>query len=183
MSHKHSIRTIVINEFIILFNDKKIAKNLEIGVFNYTILYFESRNIKSQWKLDKFITIYKHKAESLLKNIKNQSSQELFNSILTKNYNYSQLCYEKQYDIHFNNYRFGMNPMDIDITKWDDILKRDNERCRELDDKIKKEDGLYTCKFCKSKKTTFTLVQTRSGDEAMTVMVKCLECNNEFRGG
>lgn len=43
-------------------------------------------------------------------------------------------------------------------------------------------DGAFTCGKCKSKKTTFYEMQTRSADEPMTVFVQCLNCGKRWRG-
>ena len=41
--------------------------------------------------------------------------------------------------------------------------------------------SLFTCKRCKSIKTTSTQKQTRSADEPMTVFVLCLNCGNRWK--
>lgn len=41
-----------------------------------------------------------------------------------------------------------------------------------------KTEGFFTCKKCKSKKTTFYQQQTRGADEPMTNFVTCLECGH-----
>jgi hypothetical protein len=41
--------------------------------------------------------------------------------------------------------------------------------------------GLYCCPRCKSWKTTYYLLQTRSADEPMTAFVECLLCSQRFR--
>ena len=42
-------------------------------------------------------------------------------------------------------------------------------------------DGFFTCKKCKSKKTTYTQAQTRSADEPMTTFVTCLSCDFRWK--
>ena len=42
-------------------------------------------------------------------------------------------------------------------------------------------DGLFTCKRCKSKKTTFYQQQTRGADEPMTNFIQCLMCNYNMK--
>jgi transcription elongation factor S-II len=42
-------------------------------------------------------------------------------------------------------------------------------------------DGAYTCRKCKSKKTTYYQMQTRSADEPLTTFVTCLSCNNRWK--
>lgn len=42
-------------------------------------------------------------------------------------------------------------------------------------------DGAYTCRKCKSKKTTFKSLQIRSADEPMTNFVYCLSCGKSWK--
>lgn len=41
--------------------------------------------------------------------------------------------------------------------------------------------GEFTCRKCKSTKTTHYQMQTRSADEPMTVFISCLKCGNRWR--
>ncbi len=43
------------------------------------------------------------------------------------------------------------------------------------------EEGVIECNRCKSKRTISFSKQTRSGDEALTVFVRCAECHFQFR--
>ena len=49
--------------------------------------------------------------------------------------------------------------------------------------RMKEEDyeGLFKCGRCKSKKTTFFQMQTRSADEPMTTYVTCNGCGNRWK--
>lgn len=42
--------------------------------------------------------------------------------------------------------------------------------------------GMFTCKRCKSKRTTFYLLQTRAADEPMTAFITCMSCGNKWKG-
>ncbi len=65
--------------------------------------------------------------------------------------------------------------------------KRYEEHDKKKDNKnytIKPEDiqdGMFTCRKCKSKKTTYYQMQTRSADEPMTTFVTCVNCKNRWR--
>jgi len=43
------------------------------------------------------------------------------------------------------------------------------------------EDGLFECKKCFSKKTTYYSLQTRSADEPMTNFITCVVCKNRWK--
>ena len=47
---------------------------------------------------------------------------------------------------------------------------------------LKPEDkGMHKCWKCKTYKTIFHEMQTRSADEPMTVFVNCLNCGNSWK--
>ena len=41
--------------------------------------------------------------------------------------------------------------------------------------------GMFKCGKCKTYKTTYYQMQTRSADEPMTTFVTCLNCNNKWK--
>ena len=43
------------------------------------------------------------------------------------------------------------------------------------------EDGLFECRKCGSKKTTYYSLQTRSSDEPMTNFITCVNCKNRWK--
>lgn len=47
--------------------------------------------------------------------------------------------------------------------------------------KEKVEEGMFTCNKCKSKKTTYYQMQTRSADEPMTTYVTCTNCDLRWK--
>jgi transcription elongation factor S-II len=46
---------------------------------------------------------------------------------------------------------------------------------------LKNQDGFFKCGRCKSIKTTYFQMQTRSADEPMTVFVSCLNCGKNWK--
>lgn len=42
-------------------------------------------------------------------------------------------------------------------------------------------EGMFRCRKCKSKKTTYYQLQTRSADEPMTTFVTCMECGTKWK--
>jgi transcription elongation factor S-II len=54
-------------------------------------------------------------------------------------------------------------------------------RKQALIDEVKNQKGLFKCGRCKSMKTTYYEMQTRSADEPMTVFVSCLNCGKNWK--
>lgn len=46
---------------------------------------------------------------------------------------------------------------------------------------VKNHVGFFTCNKCKSNKTTYYQLQTRSADEPMTTYVSCLNCGKRWK--
>jgi transcription elongation factor S-II len=42
-------------------------------------------------------------------------------------------------------------------------------------------EGVFKCGKCRSKKTTYYQMQTRSADEPMTTFVTCTNCQNRWK--
>jgi len=59
--------------------------------------------------------------------------------------------------------------------------KKDTEKPRSRDGGEEEEVGMEKCQKCKSRNTGLTLLQTRSGDEAMTEFWFCRNCGNRWR--
>jgi len=48
-------------------------------------------------------------------------------------------------------------------------------------ERVFSSESILECKYCKSKKITYTTAQFRSADEAETVLCQCNDCNKRFR--
>lgn len=81
----------------------------------------------------------------------------------------------------------------VDLKPWE--LWRDGPYATAMEEKIRKDmrkefnakeateqmEGFFQCRRCKSKKTTYYEMQTRSADEPMTVFVSCHNCNASWK--
>ena len=48
-------------------------------------------------------------------------------------------------------------------------------------EQIFSSESILECKFCKSKKITYSTAQFRSADEAETILCECTDCKKRFR--
>jgi DNA-directed RNA polymerase subunit M/transcription elongation factor TFIIS len=67
---------------------------------------------------------------------------------------------------------------------WDQALQRARQKdlaawAAKSQEKV--ADGLFKCGRCKSQKTTYYQLQTRSADEPMTTFVTCVNCGNRWK--
>ena len=145
--------------FETLQNEKE-TRDLEKAIVDYTTSRMKT-NYKKQitaWSNKTTRRIYLRKYRSILFNI---------NEI-------KQLRVEgKSYDCIMKMDYFEINPI-----VWGDILKE--MKRREIASMVAYTDnvcdGLLICYECKSKKTRYTTLQTRSGDEPMTIYARCCSC-------
>ena len=160
------IRTFSINKF----NDSldlKTAKKLEKSVYNFTIKKARSKCIQQSWECSQFKTFYKHKILSLIYNLKNGVLKE---KIEKENFEISNIPYLKPWELWPEKYE----------SYFQKKLKKEMINLKDTIDEANTE-GLYTCRKCKSKCTSFFSLQTRSADEPMTNYITCKKCGYNWK--
>ena len=149
--------------------DDTICLNLEKNILNHSIDKCPNPN-DAAWENHKFVGVYKHKFLQLQYNLLH--SPDLKQKIVTKRL--------KTKDV------INMEPDEL----WKDgpYAKRMEEKIhldmrKQYAAKDARESlvGLFTCGRCKSQKTTYYEMQTRSADEPMTVFVSCLNCEKNWK--
>ena len=151
----NDIREHVLCELKNTFENEKFAINIEKSIFNFSLQYSNDNNIEKSWKNNIFIHLYKQKYTSIMLDL--NSNKDLLNKIENK-------------DILSKNLAF-LSAKDINPDKWKPV--------EFIDDNI--EDGIFQCRKCKSRKTTYYSLQTRSADEPMTNFITCIECKNRWK--
>lgn len=77
-----------------------------------------------------------------------------------------------------------MTPYEMNPTLWEPVFERVAYKALRKQitvDADKAPDGMFQCGKCKSKKTTFYQMQTRSADEPMTCFIQCIACGSRWR--
>jgi len=161
------------NVVISSYDVQKMALNLEGGVFNHII---DINNGITEWN-ELFQHLYKLKAANVYTNLNPESymkNTNLIYRLLNKEFNEFELC--------------SLSPDKIFPEKFNELMKpyiektnKDMELMKKAQDLSQMEDGMHKCGRCKSRKTTYYQMQTRSADEPMTTFVNCLSCNNKWK--
>lgn len=145
-------------------NNEKASLNLEKGIFNYTLKEADTRKIVKKWDNKFFVQIYLNHLRSILNNLNDKWVQAINNG-----------------DIQSHKLAF-MNHQELNHDRWAEMIDIKSKR-----DKNKFEVNMaaatdtFTCRKCKGNKCTFYTQQTRSCDEATTIFVQCVLCNNRWR--
>ncbi|AFK65984.1 hypothetical protein OLVG_00230 [Ostreococcus lucimarinus virus OlV6] len=146
-----------------------ICINLEKSILNYSSDRAIVLREEPAWDNHKYTNIYKHKFLQLQYNLKN--SPVLKNWILNRKV--------KSLDV------IEMRPEDL----WPDgpYAKKIEEKIHKdlrkdyLTKEMNNTEGFFTCGRCKSKKTSYYQLQTRSADEPMTTFVTCHQCDRNWK--
>lgn len=133
---------------------RNTAKNIEISVYNYTIEYATQKFVEKNWENFLFRHIYITKMENILSNLTRypEFKDRVVRDKLSK----------VVASIHF-----------ADMC-YDETETNEDEAADVI-------DGLFQCRKCKKRKTTYYSVQTRSADEPMTNFITCLTCGNKWK--
>ena len=141
------------------------AKNLEIGIYNYSVKEATHLKVVKKWDNPYFVQVYCDRLRSIYVNLKNPALIQMLNSG----------------DIQPHTIAF-MTHQEMLPARWDqmiqDKIKRDKYK---FEAKVEASTDTFTCGKCKSKKCTYFQQQTRSADEPMTTFVTCLQCDARWK--
>ena len=158
-------RSRVVERIDEILQDTKNSKNLEKGIFNYSLKEAEYRKIIKKWDNQLFVQLYIDHLRSIMVNLKNTAILEQINDGTIKSHMVAFMTHQE------------MRP-----DRWADLIAQ-----KIIKDKNKFETNIeaatdtFTCRKCKSKKCTYYQVQIRSADEPMTTFITCLECGNRWK--
>uniref|UniRef100_A0A6C0F660 TFIIS-type domain-containing protein n=1 Tax=viral metagenome TaxID=1070528 RepID=A0A6C0F660_9ZZZZ len=139
-----------------IYTDEKKAENIEKSLYNFSLQYCNSKNIEKCWTNRLFIHVYKQRTCWILHH-------------LEKNMLFVQAINNKT-----------INARNVGFLKESDINHLDNdEKLIETSEDV--ADGIFQCRKCGSKKTTYYSLQTRSADEPMTNFITCVDCGNRWK--
>ena len=161
-----SLRTSARTKLLSIIGDEALVHNVEKSIFNKTVRTVEEPDWKNPW----FRSVYKNLVVNMIGLMRNEKT-EIVHRLKNHELSSSRLAF--------------LQPDEL----WPDgpyaRCKRSLEnidKARTLaSDPDKVPDGVFSCRKCKSMKTTYYQLQTRSADEPMTTYVTCLKCNNKWK--
>ena len=142
-----------------------LCVNLEKSIFNHTVRNVDEPSWENKW----FSNMYKHKFLQIQYNM--LKSPTLKQKIINKDLKTSEVVELKPQHL------WSGGPTDKTIE--DRIIK--DLRKAYLAKENQNQEGFFTCNRCKTKKTTYYQLQTRSADEPMTTFVSCLNCGKNWK--
>jgi DNA-directed RNA polymerase subunit M/transcription elongation factor TFIIS len=147
-----------------------VAINLERGIFNSALRDYKNyTNEKTQTWNDEFKSFYIQKAYTIVTNIDPESHVKNLNLI-------SRLAQGEIDEFEI----CQLEPKQLFPEKW--LENWNKYGPKELHSERKEHsDGLFKCGKCKTYKTTYYQLQTRSSDEGLTTYVTCLNCHNRWK--
>lgn len=143
--------------------DDSLHLALETSVYNYTIRACKDKT-SLNWDNPAFVKEYCTKARSISFNLKNPRNPELLQGLIRGDYTTRELV--------------DMSHIQMFPAIWEEALAKSQKT---VATEAPKEDGMFMCGKCKSYKTTYHQLQTRSADEPMTTFVTCLDCGKRWK--
>lgn len=142
------------------------AKNLEIGIFNWSLKQADKKNIIKKWDNKYFVQIYLDKFKMIILNLK-------FNNIIINKINNKEI--KSQAIANYSH-------QDFYPEKWKKLIEnKELKNKNKYNEKLESNTDNYTCRKCRSNKCSYYQLQTRSADEPMTTFITCISCGNRWK--
>ena len=151
---------------------KKIALNIERGIFNHSLTLYKITVTNETWN-DIFKNVYINRAILVYNNL-NPESFLKNKDLLTK------LFYKQCTEFEIASF----SPDLIFPERWNELQKsiqKDDEDIIYTINIEDRPDGLFKCGKCNIYKTEYNERQTRSADEPTTKFCYCYKCGNRWR--
>ena len=187
----HPLRDYTRQKFASLLGPGPISRNAEISTLNWAVQAARRNRLDASWDNPRFRKLYKGKVHCLTAELSRPNSAVSLNTVVegdrvaVKIELVNQLAYRlktKELDVK----NLAKYPAEVLWPEgpWAAAMlasrKKDLER-----EKAKAIDedytGLFKCGKCKSIKTTYYQMQTRSADEPMTTYVTCMNCGSKWK--
>lgn len=173
MSTQRENALVVINSRLQPFLDENIIKDIEKGIYNWSIDYATSKKITKNWNNPIFTALYHNRVRSIISNLDPTSSvgnMRLLKRLQDKEFLPSQLGHMSHEDLYPENWKSII----------DDKMRKDEHI---YDEKPAAMTDLYKCGKCKKRECIYQELQLRACDESSSLFIYCVNCGNRWRIG
>jgi DNA-directed RNA polymerase subunit M/transcription elongation factor TFIIS len=159
------------------------GNNLEKGIYNFTLLESDKRNIVKKWNNHYFTQIYVSKYRSIYNNLKNDKVKELITKKMIKPHKLAFMTHQEMLpekwsklieDIRIKNNNKYTPKLEASTSDFECIKCMDIERKKAKQEKREIDHNAFN-------QCTYYQLQTRSADEPMTTFVTCIKCNARWK--
>lgn len=153
-----------------LQGDHVLAHNLELAVYNHCVRDARHRGVPRYWDCERFAKGYSAKACSMAYNLRAPANPKLLQQVLG-----GALTVQELVELPAQ----AMFP-----ERWTAVLRDVARMARSRmapQPGFGAHEGAFACGRCKSKRTVYHQMQTRSADEPMTTFVTCLDCGKRWK--
>jgi transcription elongation factor S-II len=147
------------------------VKNIEKSIFNFSVKRVKELSEVPSWENLLFKETYKRKALTILFNLKEPRSH-LIERVKSGEVKTKDIAHLRPEEL------WPTGPADIAAKELNYKELRKEAAKGEL---TKNLNGAFQCGKCKSWKTTYYQLQTRSADEPMTTFVSCVNCGKRWK--
>lgn len=148
----------------------KLCMNLEKCIFNWAVRVIKQTGDQPSWENPFFMMKYKNKFLNIQFNLKDPTNN-LKDRLTSGKLPVTEVV--------------SMGPIDLNptgpyaVTK--EKLRIEDLHKLALNSEDDSYEGMFKCGKCKSKKTSYYQLQTRSADEPMTTFITCKNCGNRWK--
>jgi Transcription factor S-II (TFIIS) len=187
----HPVREKALQKLTEAVGHPDLAKNIEVGILNYSCRSAKARGVPPTWSDKKYRNCYWQKFLSIHFNMKQDPVVGLFLKVGKTGKVLTKMVVAPQLVIRLM--QGAVAPRDLpDFPPeklWPGgptatVIQKHKLRDLAREEAKKNEadyEGIFVCRKCKSKKTHYYQLQTRSADEPMTTYVTCLDCGTKWK--
>ena len=154
------------SNFLNLNEENVIILNMEKGIFNNAIKYCKEKGYPLKWSDSNFCKNYASNARRILANISYTTNAPILREKIKDGM-------IEPYDL------VKMTREELNPDVWESLKTKTLNKV--VVKQETQEDGMFKCNKCKSMKTVYYQMQTRSADEPMTTYVTCTNCNFKWK--
>jgi transcription elongation factor S-II len=153
--------------------DDLVAKDVEVGIYNWCIQFADDNKVNKSWTNAKFANLYLQKARSVVTNMDKHSYVQN-DRLVTR-------LEEKEFlphDIPF------MKPENCFPERWKttiDAYMKKYENAYE--NKVVAMTDMFICGKCRKRECTYYEIFSRSADEPAVIHIRCVNCGNSWKIG